>query len=73
MQFLKREGVVHLLQFCLDVEEFSKKILNPDLTQSEMENLYKEAWDLFSVYFKPESPDSIHFPKHIVQQMEQGK
>ncbi|KAK6623932.1 hypothetical protein RUM44_010788 [Polyplax serrata] len=71
MQFLKKEGVIHLLQFCLHVEEFSKKILNPELNQMEMENLYKEAWDLFSIYFKTDSPDNIHFPNHIVEQMEQ--
>lgn len=73
MQFLKKEGVVNLLQFCLHVEEFSKKILNPDLDEMEMENLHKEAWDLFSVYFKLDSPDNIHFPIHIVEQMEQSK
>lgn len=72
MQFLKKEGAVHVLQFCLDVEEFNRKMLSPDLTQLDMDNLHREAWDLFSVYFKADSPDSIHFPKHVVQQMEQG-
>ncbi|EEB19866.1 sorting nexin, putative [Pediculus humanus corporis] len=72
MQFLKREGAVHLLQFCLHVEDFSKKILNPELNESERESLFNEAWDLYSVYFNADSPDSIHFPSNIVDQMKQN-
>lgn len=71
MQFLKKEGAVNILQFCLDVEEFSRKMLS-DLSDQDKDNLHREAWDLFSVYFKSDSPDSIHLPKHIVEQMEEG-
>ncbi|XP_069690974.1 sorting nexin-14-like isoform X2 [Periplaneta americana] len=69
MQFLKGEGSVNILQFCLDVEEFNRKMLTPDLNKQDMENLYKEAWDLFSVYFSPESPDRIYFSQQVVSEM----
>lgn len=69
IQFLKGEGCVNILQFCLDVEEFNGKMLTPDVNKQELEHLYKEAWDLFSVYFSPESPDKIHFSEQIVTEM----
>ncbi|GFG30201.1 hypothetical protein Cfor_10179, partial [Coptotermes formosanus] len=69
IQFLKGEGCVNILQFCLDVEEFNRKMLTPDVNKQELEHLYKEAWDLFSVYFSPESPDRIHFSEQIVMEM----
>ncbi|XP_063236943.1 sorting nexin-14-like [Bacillus rossius redtenbacheri] len=67
MQFLKAEGCVNVLQFCLDVEEFNRKMLTPELGPRELETLYQEAWDLFSVYFSPESPDRIAFPPGVVE------
>lgn len=69
MQFLKGEGCVNILQFCLDVEEFNRKMLTPDLSKQDLENLYEEAWDLFSVYFSVESPDKIHFSQQLVTEM----
>ncbi|XP_021925834.1 sorting nexin-14-like isoform X2 [Zootermopsis nevadensis] len=69
MQFLKVEGCVNILQFCLDVEEFNRKMLTPDVNKQDLENLYKEAWDLFSVYFSLESPDRIHFSQQVVTEM----
>ncbi|KAJ9589467.1 hypothetical protein L9F63_017328, partial [Diploptera punctata] len=69
MQFLKGEGAVNILQFCLDVEEFNRKMLTPELSKQDLENLYKEAWDLFSVYFNMESPDKIHFSQQVVNEM----
>nr|CAD7454246.1 unnamed protein product [Timema tahoe] len=69
MQFLKGEGSVNVLQFCLDVEEFNRKMLTPDLGKLDLENLYREAWDLFSVYFSPVSPDRILFTPAVVEGM----
>nr|CAD7598805.1 unnamed protein product [Timema genevievae] len=69
MQFLKGEGSVNVLQFCLDVEEFNRKMLTPDLGKLDLENLYREAWDLFSVYFSPVSPDRILFSPAVVEGM----
>ncbi|KAK3930284.1 Sorting nexin-14 [Frankliniella fusca] len=71
MQFLKGERSVHILQFCLDVEEFNRKMLTPDISAEEKELLYKDAMDLYSVYFNPESPDNIGLPPSIVQSMKE--
>ncbi|XP_024085830.1 sorting nexin-14-like isoform X2 [Cimex lectularius] len=69
MQFLKDQGAVHILQFCLDVEEFNKRMLTPELNCVELDLLHRDAWDLFSVYFSPHSPDNIGFPPDLVVQM----
>ncbi|BES99188.1 Hypothetical proteinA domain [Nesidiocoris tenuis] len=69
MQFLKDQGAVHILQFCLDVEQFNQRMLVPELSSNEMDILHRDAWDLFSVYFSPHSPDNIGFPSDLVVQM----
>jgi hypothetical protein len=56
----------------LFTEEFNRKMLTPDLSEQDLENLYKEAWDLFSVYFSGESPDKIHFSQQLVTEMHAG-
>lgn len=47
-------------------------MLTPDISSEEKELLFKDAMDLFSVYFNPESPDNIGLPSEIVQSMKQG-
>ncbi|XP_054651779.1 sorting nexin-14 isoform X13 [Dunckerocampus dactyliophorus] len=42
MNFLKQEGAVHVLQFCLAVEEFNDRILCPELPDSEKMMLHEE-------------------------------
>lgn len=69
MQFLKEQNAVHILQFCLDVEEFNKRMLTPELSSEQLDSLHRDAWDLFSVYFSPHSPDSIGFGSDLVSQM----
>ncbi|KAK9509753.1 hypothetical protein O3M35_006998 [Rhynocoris fuscipes] len=69
MQFLKDQGAVHVLQFCLDVEEFNRRMLTPELSSEDLDLLYRDAWDLFSVYFSPHSPDNIGFSQDLVIQM----
>uniref|UniRef100_A0A0K8T8Q8 RGS domain-containing protein n=1 Tax=Lygus hesperus TaxID=30085 RepID=A0A0K8T8Q8_LYGHE len=69
MQFLKDQGAVHVLNFCLDVDNFNKRMLNPELSTNDLELLHRDAWDLFSVYFSPHSPDNIGFPSELVVQM----
>ncbi|RZF32408.1 hypothetical protein LSTR_LSTR001872 [Laodelphax striatellus] len=69
MQFLKTQGAVHILQFCLDFEAFNKKMLNPEMDTEELDRLHKDGWDLYSVYFSPHSPDAIHFPDECITGM----
>lgn len=47
-------------------------MLTPDLSSEDKELLYKDAMDLFSVYFNPISPDSIGLPPDIVENMKEG-
>ncbi|XP_060844760.1 sorting nexin-14-like [Rhopalosiphum padi] len=67
--FLKRKGAVHLLQFCLDVEQFNKRMLRPEISSQELDMLYRDAWDIFSVYFSSHSPDCISFDPELVSQL----
>ena len=48
-------------------------MITPELTRTDLENLYKEAWDLYSVYFNTKSPDHLHFGQQIVNGMHKGK
>jgi len=69
MNFLKRKDAVHLLQFCLDVEQFNKRMLRPEISSQELDMLYKDAWDIFSVYFSAHSPNCISFDIELVSQL----
>lgn len=69
MKFLKRKDVIHLLQFCLDVDLFNKRMLKPDISSQELDLLYRDAWDIFSVYFSSHSPDCISFDPELVSQL----
>ncbi|XP_022915727.2 sorting nexin-14-like isoform X2 [Onthophagus taurus] len=65
MQFLKREGNVHLLQFCLDIEEFNNKLITPDLSKRQLESLHVEAYNIYKIYINDCSPDYIGCPQEI--------
>lgn len=65
MRYLRSQNAEHVLQFCLDIASFNEKILKPDLEGEELDNLYRDAWDLFSVYFKTDSPNCINFDKDL--------
>lgn len=69
MNFLKRKDAMHLLQFCLDVDQFNKRMLRPDISSQELDLLYRDAWDIFSVYFSSHSPDCISFEPELVSQL----
>ncbi|XP_066532718.1 sorting nexin-14 isoform X2 [Hoplias malabaricus] len=69
MSFLKKEGAVHVLQFCLAVEEFNDKILCPELSDSEMEQLHGEVQKIYETYCLEESIDKISFDPFIVEEI----
>ncbi|ERL90742.1 hypothetical protein D910_08089 [Dendroctonus ponderosae] len=54
-QFLKKQEQVHLLQFCLDVDDFNAKLLTPDLTKKQLEELHVQALNLHKEYFQEDS------------------
>ncbi|KAG7465819.1 hypothetical protein MATL_G00157840 [Megalops atlanticus] len=69
MNFLKQEGAVHVLQFCLTVEEFNDKILCPELSDSEMLMLHEEVNKIYETYCLEESIDKIRFDPFIVEEI----
>ncbi|XP_064195976.1 sorting nexin-14 isoform X1 [Anguilla rostrata] len=69
MNFLKQEGAVHVLQFCLAVEEFNDKILQPELSDGEMQSLHEEVRQIYKTYCLDESIDKIRFDPFIVEEI----
>ncbi|KAM9840334.1 sorting nexin-14-like [Aulostomus maculatus] len=69
MNFLKQEGAVHVLQFCLTVEEFNDKILSPELSDSELQRLHGEVLHIYETYCLDESVDKISFDPFIVEEI----
>ncbi|XP_063757865.1 sorting nexin-14-like isoform X2 [Eleginops maclovinus] len=69
MNFLKQEGAVHVLQFCLTVEEFNDKILSPDLSDVELQRLHGEVLHIYETYCLEESIDKISFDPFIVDEI----
>ncbi|KAM9355959.1 sorting nexin-14-like isoform 2-T2 [Pholidichthys leucotaenia] len=69
MNFLKQEGAVHLLQFCLTMEEFNNKILSPDLSDSDLHCLHKEVQHIHETFCVEESIDKISFDPFIVEEI----
>ncbi|XP_066461276.1 sorting nexin-14 isoform X1 [Eleutherodactylus coqui] len=70
MNFLKQEGAVHVLQFCLTVEEFNDKILRPELMDNEMLALHEEVKKIYVTYCLEESIDKIRFDPFIVDEIQ---
>uniref|UniRef100_A0A8C9ZX94 Sorting nexin-14 n=1 Tax=Sander lucioperca TaxID=283035 RepID=A0A8C9ZX94_SANLU len=69
MNFLKQEGAVHVLQFCLAVEEFNDKILCPELSDTEKIMLHEEVKKIYETYCLDESVDKIRFDPFIVEEI----
>ncbi|XP_028252620.1 sorting nexin-14-like isoform X2 [Parambassis ranga] len=69
MNFLKQEGAVHVLQFCLTVEEFNDKILSPELSDAELQRLHSEVQHIYNTYCLDESIDKISFDPFIVEEI----
>ncbi|KAI5608472.1 sorting nexin-14 isoform X1 [Silurus asotus] len=69
MSFLKQEGAVHVLQFCLAVEEFNDKILCPELSDFEMQCLHSEVKKMYVTYCLDESIDKISFDPFIIEEI----
>ncbi|XP_040205986.1 sorting nexin-14 isoform X1 [Rana temporaria] len=70
MNFLKHEGAVHVLQFCLTVEEFNDKILRPELSDEEKLSLHEEVKKIYQTYCLEESIDKIRFDPFIVEEIQ---
>uniref|UniRef100_A0A8C5CES0 Sorting nexin 14 n=1 Tax=Gadus morhua TaxID=8049 RepID=A0A8C5CES0_GADMO len=70
MNFLKQEGAVHVLQFCLSVEEFNDRILRPELSEEQLQALHGEVQHLHQAYCLDHSPDKIRLQPAIVEEIQ---
>ncbi|KAF7270619.1 hypothetical protein GWI33_016415 [Rhynchophorus ferrugineus] len=68
MQFLKKQEQVHMLQFCLDVDDFNTKLLTPDLTKKQLEELHSQAMTLYKEYLHEESYNFIGCSRQICEE-----
>ena len=81
MQFLKEEGAVNLIQFYLAFESLTLKLMNPDLNESAIEDLFSEIRMLYKSFIDPDSIDFIQFfdervtndVKQIITEWEKGE
>ncbi|XP_071954615.1 sorting nexin-14-like isoform X2 [Antedon mediterranea] len=71
VKFMKTEGALHILNFCLGVEEFNRRIMNSDLTQNQIQVLHKEAKDTYHMFIAPDASDRISFGEDIEQELKQ--
>ncbi|KAM9703716.1 LOW QUALITY PROTEIN: sorting nexin-14-like [Menidia menidia] len=69
MNFLKQEGAVHVLQFCLAVEEFNERILSPELGEAELRRLHGELTQMFHTYCRQDSLDRISLSPPILEEI----
>ncbi|XP_028141747.1 sorting nexin-14 isoform X2 [Diabrotica virgifera virgifera] len=65
MQFLKNNDNVNLLQFCLAVDDFNVKLLTPELSKKQVEELHVEAKKLYKEYLDKNSFSFISCPSEI--------
>jgi len=69
LQYLKKNGGVNLLQFCLAVEDFNKKMMVVDLPDEKLQALHKEAKVLYDSYIKVGSDNFIKFDNDIIKEV----
>ncbi|KAM9798302.1 sorting nexin-14-like [Neosynchiropus ocellatus] len=69
MNFLKQEGAVHVLQFCLALEEFNDKILRPELEGPELQRLHQDVRHIYTTYCLDQSEDQIHLDADVVEHL----
>lgn len=67
LQYLKKNGGVNLLQFCLAVEDFNKKMMVVDLKEEDLVALHKDAKQLYDTYIKLGANNFIKFDDEIIK------
>ena len=67
LQYLKKNGGVNLLQFCLAVEDFNKKMMVVDLKDDDLIALHKDAKSLYDTYIKLGANNFIKFDDDIIR------
>ena len=73
MNFLKEKQAIDQLHFCLAVEEFNKKIMNPELSEEAMQSLHNDAVTLYNLHFKPDAEHKVPVTLAYVKEIKSSK
>ena len=73
MNFLKEKQAIDQLHFCLAVEEFNKKIMNPELSEEAMQCLHNDAITLYNLHFKPDAEHKVPVSIDYVNEIKSSK
>lgn len=63
----------HTLVSIFSVEDFNRRVLSPDVSQSEFVELHMTAKDLYKSYCAPNALDRIKFDEDIIEALREGK
>ena len=69
IDYLKEDGRINLLQFCLAVEDFNKRIMVPELDEADLKSLHTEALDLYKLYLRPTAQHKVRVDHGLVQEI----
>lgn len=65
MQHIKETGPMNLFQFCLDIDDLSKRMLNPEMSSNAESTLYTDIQNMYATYLDPDGPEYLHLPEDI--------
>ncbi|XP_076756445.1 sorting nexin-14 [Xylocopa sonorina] len=65
MQHIKETGPMNLFQFCLDIDDLSKRMLNPEMSSNAEVSLYTDIQNMYATYLDPEGSEYLHLPEDI--------
>lgn len=65
-QFAKEEHFLNVLQFVLHMNQFMNQIINPDLTDDQLQSLHQRLANVYELYLIRKSKDYIPFEPSIV-------
>ena len=71
MNFLKEKQAIDQLHFCLAVEEFNKKIMNPELSEDAMKSLHEDALNLYKLHFKADAEHHVAVSQSFVREIQE--
>ena len=61
------------LFFFIFTEDFNKKILNPDLSESDLIYLHNDLKILYKNYCSSDGSDRINFEENIINELKEGR
>ena len=73
MNFLKEKQAIDQLHFCLAVEEFNKKIMNPELSEDTMKSLHEDALNLYNLHFKADAEHQVPVSHNLVIEIKESE